>query len=215
MPSFNIAEFIANFSCLDDIKKTAGTITKDLLAYYHGDEPGQIPGILPGPPGSHAGGYYWFQGANLWSTLIDYWHYTGDSSHNDLIAQGLLAQRGENNNYLPANFSASIGNDDQADWALAALLAAERGFPNPPSDKPKWVDMSVNVFNDMVARWDTKTCQGGLRWQIFTTNKGYDVKLCKSPIFSSFSSLYATEENHTLTATQAAPTLASLTSQPD
>lgn len=40
--------------------------------------------------------------------------------------------------------------------------------------------MSINVFNDMAARWDTKTCQGGLRWQIFPTNNGYDVKLCSS-----------------------------------
>ena len=28
----------------------------------------------------------------------------------------------------------------------------------------------------MAARWDTSTCAGGLRWQIFTFNSGYDYK---------------------------------------
>jgi mannan endo-1,6-alpha-mannosidase len=56
------------------------------------------------------------------------------------------------------------------------MTAAERQFPNPPSGNPTWQDLAVNVFNDQVARWDAETCNGGLRWQIFTFNNGYNYK---------------------------------------
>ncbi|KAF7587899.1 hydrolase 76 protein [Aspergillus hancockii] len=53
------------------------------------------------------------------------------------------------------------------------MSAAEVKFPNPPEDKPQWLSLAQAVFNSQV---DTKTCCGGLRWQIFTFNKGYTYK---------------------------------------
>lgn len=73
----------------------------------------------------------------------------------------------------------SQGNDDQATWALAALTAAEQELPSPPNSL-KWLDLAINVFNLQVARWDTHSCGGGLRWQIFTFNRGYDYKNTQS-----------------------------------
>lgn len=55
------------------------------------------------------------------------------------------------------------------------MRAAELQFPNP-SKSPSWLDLAINVFNDQVIRWDTSTCGGGLRWQIYTFNNGYDYK---------------------------------------
>lgn len=55
------------------------------------------------------------------------------------------------------------------------MRAAELRFPNP-SASPSWLDLAINAFNDQVSRWDTSTCGGGLRWQIFVFNKGYDYK---------------------------------------
>lgn len=55
------------------------------------------------------------------------------------------------------------------------MRAAELQFPNP-STSPSWLDLAVNAFNDQASRWDTATCGGGLRWQIFTFNHGYDYK---------------------------------------
>ena len=55
------------------------------------------------------------------------------------------------------------------------MRAAELRFPNP-STSPSWLDLAINVFNDQVLRWDTNTCGGGLRWQIFKYNIGYDYK---------------------------------------
>lgn len=49
-------------------------------------------------------------------------------------------------------------------------------FPDPPSDKPSWLSLAQAVFNLQVGRWDTTSCGGGLRWQIFAFNKGYDYK---------------------------------------
>jgi mannan endo-1,6-alpha-mannosidase len=42
------------------------------------------------------------------------------------------------------------------------------------------VSMVDRVFNQYVARYDTETCGGGLRWQIMPTNAGYDYKNCWS-----------------------------------
>ena len=60
-------------------------------------------------------------------------------------------------------------------WALAAMRAAELQFPNP-SASPSWLDLAISVFNDQAGRWDSSTCDGGLRWQIYTFNQGYDYK---------------------------------------
>jgi mannan endo-1,6-alpha-mannosidase len=109
--------------------------------------------------------------------MIDNWAYTGDQSYIPTITQGLLAQVGPDNNFMPPAYYTSLGNDDQAFWALATLSAAEYGYP-VPQGKPStiWIDLSRAVFDSMVPRWDTATCNGGLRWQIFQSNAGYDYK---------------------------------------
>ena len=68
------------------------------------------------------------------------------------------------------------GNDDQVFWAFTAMDAAELNFPNPPSGQPSWLALAQAVFNDQVPRWETTTCGGGLRWQIFPFNAGYEYK---------------------------------------
>lgn len=76
----------------------------------------------------------------------------------------------------PFNQSTTEGNDDQGFWGIAVMGAAERNFPNPDSDQPQWLYLAQAVFNTMAARWDDGHCQGGLRWQIFEWNSGYDYK---------------------------------------
>ncbi len=49
-------------------------------------------------------------------------------------------------------------------------------FPEPPPDKPSWLALAQAVFNQQASRWETSTCGGGLRWQIFSWNKGYEYK---------------------------------------
>lgn len=59
---------------------------------------------------------------------------------------------------------------------MAVLSAAEYNFPNPPADQPQWLALAQAVFNTQAARWDTADCGGGLRWQIFQWNNGFDYK---------------------------------------
>lgn len=126
--------------------------------------------------------------------LIDYWYYTGDTRWNEITQQGLLWQTGPNQDYLPPNQTMTEGNDDQVStqspkisiglcvdtiegfWAMAVLSAAEYNFPNPSPDQPQWLALAQAVFNTQAARWDTSNCNGGLRWQIFTWNAGFDYK---------------------------------------
>ncbi|KAI8633563.1 glycoside hydrolase family 76 protein [Xylariaceae sp. FL1651] len=159
----------------DDIRSAARTLAYDLMSYYHGNESGQTPGILPGPP--PAGPYYWWEGGALWGTMIDYWHLTGDPTYNDVVTQAMLWQVGPSRNYMPPNVTASLGNDDQGFWGMSAMQAAEENFPNPPSDQPQWLALAQAVWNTQAApdRHDD-FCGGGLRWQIPFANNGYDYK---------------------------------------
>lgn len=164
-----------SISSTDDIKKTAATLSWDLLQYYKGNESGQTPGLLPGPP--PAGPYYWWEAGAMFGTLIDYWFLTGDSTYNDLIIAGIQFQTGTDDDFQPRNETLSLGNDDQGFWGMTAMTAAEENFPNPPADRPGWLALAQAVFNTQASpdRHD-ETCNGGLRWQIPPTNKGYPYK---------------------------------------
>ncbi|KAG6028376.1 hypothetical protein E4U41_000687 [Claviceps citrina] len=147
----------------------AKQMTADLVAYYSGHKPGGTPGLLPSP-------YYWWEAGAFLGSLIDYWYYTGDDQYNQIVQQGLLFQVGEDNDYMPRNQTLTEGNDDQGFWGLAVMTAAEYKFPDPPEDQPQWLALAQAVFNTQAARWDDQNCNGGLRWQIFKWNQGYDYK---------------------------------------
>lgn len=88
-------------------------------------------------------------------------------------------QSSELNNFMPPNQTTTLGNDDQTSWALAAMTAAEVGFPKP--EDGNWIDYAKNVFDNQVLRYEVDerswgTCGGGLRWQILSFNAGWDYK---------------------------------------
>ncbi|KAI4859248.1 glycoside hydrolase family 76 protein [Hypoxylon rubiginosum] len=146
------------------------------MSYYDGNEPGNIPGILP-EASSDKGFYYWWTGGLLWGSMLDYRSQTGETKYDDLISQGLIWQVGENADYLPANFTSTLGNDDQTIWALSALDADESAFTAPPSDAPQWLTLAENVFNEQAGdgrRVDDGDCKGALRWMLYPFNNGYD-----------------------------------------
>jgi mannan endo-1,6-alpha-mannosidase len=112
----------------------------------------------------------------MMGALIDYWYYTGDDQYNAITTQGLLHQVGPNNDYMPPNQTLTEGNDDQGFWGMAVMSAAEYKFPDPPKGSPGWLALAQAVFNTQAFRWDEADCGGGLRWQIFTWNNGFDYK---------------------------------------
>ena len=112
----------------------------------------------------------------MFAALVDYWYFTGDDTYNAITNQALLFQVGPNDDYMPLNQTKTEGNDDQAFWGMAALSAAENRYPNPPPDEPQWLALAQAVFNSQAIRWDNTSCNGGLKWQIFTFNNGYNYK---------------------------------------
>ncbi|MCJ1307598.1 hydrolase 76 protein [Agyrium rufum] len=152
------------------VRQAASQIAHQMIQFYNGNVTGAT-GLFPYPP------YFWWESGATWGAMIDYYHYTNDSSYNDLIAQALLSQVSPTQDFMPIEQEFDLGNDDQAFWAFAAMTATERAFPLPAaSTTTSWLSLAVNVFNDLVSRWDTSTCGGGLRWQIFPQNAGYDYK---------------------------------------
>jgi mannan endo-1,6-alpha-mannosidase len=77
---------------------------------------------------------------------------------------------------MPENQTKTLGNDDQGFWGMAAMTAAETKFQDPPDSSPGWLALAQGVFNTQAPRYDTATCNGGFRWQIFTFNSGYNYK---------------------------------------
>ena len=78
------------------IKNASSIVAKDVLSYYHGSDPGQIPGLFP----EHS---LWWESGAVWGSLIDYWDYTGDAQYVALVQQALLWQLGPNRDYMPPN----------------------------------------------------------------------------------------------------------------
>ncbi|CAN8095392.1 unnamed protein product [Discula destructiva] len=151
------------------IKSAASTVAEGLMKYYTGNNPGDVPGNLPAP-------YFWWEAGAMFGTMVDYWFLTKDETYTNIISQAMIHQAGDNQDYMPVNQTRTEGNDDQGFWALAAMSAAENRFPNPPPDQPQWLALAQAVFNEYAMRWDTATCNGGLRWQIFTFNQGFNYK---------------------------------------
>lgn len=176
-----------DLSSQDSIKNAASEIAHGMMTWYIGNQTGQVPGLLT--PSLVPGEFYWWEGGALWGTLMDYWYYTGDTSYNDVVTQAMLFQVGPTQDYMPPNQTKAEGNDDQAFWGFSAMTAAEYRFPNPPPDQPQWLALAQGVWNSQQLRWDTTSCGGGLRWQIFTFNNGYDYK--NSPSNAGFINLGA------------------------
>lgn len=157
----------------NSIKEAARTIAFNLQSWYKNNESSTAAtavGTFPQP-------LYWWEAGAVWGGMVDYWAYTQDTSYNAVTSQALLAQVGPDNNYMPPAYFSSLGNDDQAFWCLAVLSALEYNFPVPQGQKlTLWLDLAEAVFNTQVPRWDNSSCGGGLRWQIFESNKGYTYK---------------------------------------
>ncbi|KAL1970207.1 hypothetical protein VTN77DRAFT_5367 [Rasamsonia byssochlamydoides] len=151
------------------IKNAAKIAAAGIMEYYTGDQPGDVPGNLPEP-------YYWWEAGAMFGSLVDYYYYTEDAQYVDVTTQALLWQVGPDTNYMPTNQTKSLGNDDQGFWGMAAMSAAEVNFPNPPEDQPQWLALAQAVFNSQAHRWDMTSCGGGLKWQIFSFNSGYNYK---------------------------------------
>ncbi|QSS66977.1 glycosyl hydrolase [Histoplasma capsulatum] len=179
----------------DSVVMTARVLAAGVRHYYTGDRPGGVPGYLPPP-------YYWWEAGAMFGSLIDYWFYTGDSTYNNIIIQAMLHQASETQNFMPANQTRVEGNDDQCFWALAAMAAAERRFTDPPPDQPQWLTLVQGTFNSQAARWDMETCGGGLKWQIFRFNKGFNYKntISNGCFFNIAARLATYTNNHTYAA---------------
>lgn len=159
---------------LSTLQNSTSLIVTGLLDYYpvasseDSVRLGATPGVFQQP-------YYWWEAGVAWGVMVDWQYYTEQYGKNDMIKEAMEYQMGTNGNYMPANQSMTEGNDDQGFWALAVMTAAERNFTNP-SGNHGWLYSAQAVFNEMVQRWETTTCGGGLRWQIYTWNSGYNYK---------------------------------------
>ncbi|KAG6022078.1 hypothetical protein E4U19_005271 [Claviceps sp. Clav32 group G5] len=150
------------------VRNVAATLAHETMSYYVGNTTDPKSREF----GNVAKPYYWWVAGALWGTMLDYYHYTTDPSYNDVVLQALLAPTnlGIGHNFMPAEHSDEEGNDDLFFWGSAVLSAAERNFPQPDDNLPSWLDISVNVFDQLAGRWDTNHCNGGVFWQILASN---------------------------------------------
>ena len=134
------------------------------------NQTGDVLGKFPYPP------YYWWESGGAWGGMVEYFHYTGDTSYVNVTQQALISQLGPAYDFNNPNEAFDEGNDDQAFWVFAAMSAAEYSFPAPTAPIPAWLDIVQNAWQDYVTRWNTSTCNGGLKWQFHPENAGYTYK---------------------------------------
>lgn len=70
-----------------------------MMKYYYGNETGQIPGAFPDK---------WWEGSALFLALLEYWHFTGDTTYNEELSIGLQWQSGDDGDYMPSNYSSYL-----------------------------------------------------------------------------------------------------------
>lgn len=153
----------------DSVCAATALIQGGMLDYYEGTRYGGTVGMFQPP-------YYWWQAGVAFGGMLENWFICENDTYKQLLMDALVAQTGPNYDYIPANQTTVEGNDDQGVWGLTIMDAVERNFSAPPDGKPGWLAMSQAVFNTMYSRWDDQNCGGGLRWQIFTWNSGYNYK---------------------------------------
>lgn len=99
------------------------------MAYYSGNNTGDVPGNLPDPyycvfpPGPAMGpsrpwtatlantNAGWEAGA-MFGTMVDYWAYTGDTTYVNVTYTALQHQVGDDNDFMPTNQTRTEGNDE-------------------------------------------------------------------------------------------------------
>ncbi|KAH9909134.1 glycoside hydrolase [Xylariomycetidae sp. FL2044] len=154
------------------IRSVASTLAHGTMSYYTGNITNTPATIAVFPPP-----HYWWQAGAAWGAMLDYSHYTGDSSYDEVITQALVSQVGPAFDFMVPAHQGDEGNDDQAFWSFAVLDAVERNWPQPNADVPPWLQIAENIWNTMMPRWNTSSCGGGLAWQIFPDNSnGMDYK---------------------------------------
>ena len=145
-------------SSSSDTALTAQTIASRLVGFYGGS---LNSGSLPQP-------YWWWESAGALNTLVRYSHYTKDYQYDIPVAAAIAAQAGTSPYFMGPN---TLGNDDQLWWGLLCMTAAEFNFNG---SRAEWVQYAEDVYDQVRSRWDTSTCNGGLRWQLSPSAQGYD-----------------------------------------
>ncbi|KIH94934.1 mannan endo-1,6-alpha-mannosidase [Sporothrix brasiliensis 5110] len=149
----------------DSIIGVANTLAKGAMSYYSGNASSFAD--LPDP-------YYWWEAGALMGAMLDYSYYTNDTTYDDIVATAILQNTGPAHDFIVPAHELDEGNDDQAFWGFTVLTAAEHNFTQPaeltPKGVPSWLDLSINVWNNMVVRWNTTKCAGGFTWQIYADN---------------------------------------------
>ncbi|KAF3766830.1 family 76 glycoside hydrolase [Cryphonectria parasitica EP155] len=171
----------------------AKTLAEGTMSYYPGTS--EAYAALPTP-------YYWWECGAMMGAMLDYSHYTNDSTYDEVLTTALSAQvvAPQNDLMVPADYG-SEGNDDQAFWTFTVLSAAERNFPQTANTSvPSWLQVAENAFNSMSARWNTSACGGGLLWQIFADNSNglnYRNSVSNGGLFQISARLYRATGNQT------------------
>ncbi|EGW33840.1 uncharacterized protein SPAPADRAFT_70097 [Spathaspora passalidarum NRRL Y-27907] len=164
-----ISAYDLDINSHDSICHAAKLAADGAWNYYDGFKYGGVIGMFI-PPN------YWWNSGQTFGGLLDYYKFC-DPKNETLkkdIFDGMYSQVGDHFDFVPLNQTKTEGNDDQGVWGMALLEAVERNFTNPKGHT--WLKLTENLFNSMNGRWDTKHCGGGLRWQIYKWNNGYNYK---------------------------------------
>ncbi|KAI0160553.1 glycoside hydrolase [Xylariaceae sp. FL1272] len=158
-----------NTASTTSIKSAAKTISENLYAFHNASATtGQFNQPQP---------WFWWRSGAAWTALMDYQHYTNDTTYSADLVSSLKTNLGPKYDFADASQSGWEANDDQAYWLYNALTGMEYGF-DPIDATHTWESIAQNVFAEYVTRWTQAetTCNGGLKWQYNPALSGYTYK---------------------------------------
>ena len=161
------------------VEQACSLVIQGMLDYFpYAKQIGLTGGsdVTGGVPGMPQEPYYWYEGGVATSALVEWATLTGNDTFTDYILDSITFQGGDDKNFMTNNQTSVEGNDDEAMWGLTAMQAAERNFTRANSSYPPWLYYAQSTFSSMASRWDTSGCNGGVRWQIYPWNSGYNYK---------------------------------------
>ncbi|KAI1173565.1 glycosyl hydrolase family 76-domain-containing protein [Nemania sp. FL0916] len=156
-----------NIQNTSSIKEAAGEVAKGLYVYHNeAATTGQFNQPQP---------WFWWLSGSGWNGLMEYTVFTKDDFYKKDLMSALSKNVGPKFDFIPPEQAGWEANDDQAYWVFNALTAMEYNFDKLPGG-PSWDVVATNAWNGFVDRWNTETCNGGLKWQYTPDKNGWNYK---------------------------------------
>lgn len=121
-----------------------------------------------------------FASPYFWLAMLDYSHYSGDTSFDERILEDVSHRAGIYGDFIPPSRRSTTSHHDLALWGWLAMNAAERKFRDDEFPQEAWVYLANSVCQFIGSQWNVpqNSAIGGLRFMHRWGQHGGDMLYC-------------------------------------